>query len=159
MATGFKTVNNKKYYFASPDGDMKKGWQTLNGKEYYFANDGVMVNKTVKLDGYVYVFDVNGVKIDRLSESGTRVSFSADGNSGENKITLSWNKPDEDVSGYQVVWSETESFENVLTLNCPSADILSADIFVSGENKGYVRIRAYKNYPGRTIYFDWCSEG
>ena len=43
MATGWRSIGNKTYYF-SGSGVMQTGWQTIGGKWYYFEGSGAMVS-------------------------------------------------------------------------------------------------------------------
>ena len=43
MATGWKTIKKKKYYF-NKKGVMQTGLKKINGISYYFARDGHLVS-------------------------------------------------------------------------------------------------------------------
>ena len=82
MATGWKELNGKKYYFDITNGDMltgwflisnkwyytdengdiKTGWVEVNKKWYYFEEDGHMLTSTVTPDGYTVNKDGEWVK-------------------------------------------------------------------------------------------------
>lgn len=65
-ATGMVNINNadgtKDTYYFNSKGIMQKGWIKYNNKLYYFQQNGKAVkNKKLKVNGYCYKFDSNGV--------------------------------------------------------------------------------------------------
>lgn len=59
MATGWKTIDGKKYWFDSK-GAMATGWKTISNKKYWFNSNGVMATGTRTIGGKQYTFDSNG---------------------------------------------------------------------------------------------------
>ena len=65
--TGLKKIGKKTYYFDS-NGRMQTGLVTYKKKTYYFQKNGTMLkNSSVKVDGYRYTFDKNGVCTEKVS--------------------------------------------------------------------------------------------
>ncbi|MGH1328989.1 N-acetylmuramoyl-L-alanine amidase family protein [Bacillus pretiosus] len=60
--TGWKMIDNKRYYFINGYNDTFNDYKDIDGKRYYFHEDG-SVNKSgfEKIDGKLYHFDNNGV--------------------------------------------------------------------------------------------------
>ncbi len=56
MATGWRTIKKKTYYF-SQTGKAVTGFLNLNGKKYYFNSSGVMQKGNVTIGTTVYTFD------------------------------------------------------------------------------------------------------
>lgn len=42
---------------------LSEGWRTINGTEYYFVNHQMAKNKTLRIDGDIYIFDEEGKSI------------------------------------------------------------------------------------------------
>ena len=65
MATGWRNINNKTYYFTE-EGTTLKGWQTVDGKLYHFCSDG-SITKNITMVTIIngefvkYSIDINGV--------------------------------------------------------------------------------------------------
>ena len=59
MQTGFRTVDDKKYYLGD-DGVMRTGWQEIDEEKYYFDKDGVMQTGEFKVDGQTFHADKDG---------------------------------------------------------------------------------------------------
>ena len=57
MATGWRTIDGKKYYFRKKGGKMVTGWKTLSGKTYYFK-----VRAVRKLDNGNYYSAYSAIK-------------------------------------------------------------------------------------------------
>ncbi len=92
LATGWKTIANKKYYFKS-DGSMVKGWQKISGKWYYMNGSGVMQTGWVKLSGKWYYLNNAGIMQTGWQKiSGTWYYFNASGamQTGWQKISGKW---------------------------------------------------------------------
>lgn len=54
-ATGFKTIDGKKYYFTA-SGIMKSGWVKVNGFDYYYKKDGTQTRGWANISGSTYYF-------------------------------------------------------------------------------------------------------
>ncbi len=59
LATGWRTIGGKKYYFRKKSGKMVTGWKTLSGKTYYFNKKGVLQTgwKTISKKKYYFASD------------------------------------------------------------------------------------------------------
>jgi len=75
MLTGWRTLDNKKYYFkktgdAGQKGKALTGWHQLDGKGYYFqktgsiGTKGKMLTGWTTVDGYRYYLSANGTLMD-----------------------------------------------------------------------------------------------
>ena len=70
-AKGWKTINDKKYYF-DKNGIMKTGWLKFkSGKKYYFRSNGQMATGKLKINGTVYNFGKDGVLVSDTNKSET----------------------------------------------------------------------------------------
>ena len=64
-ATGWLTINRKRYHFNTSDpsravGAMDTGLVTIDGSQYFFDEDGVMITDDFDANGKHYSFDANG---------------------------------------------------------------------------------------------------
>ena len=96
--SGFHVIDGTTYYFRAKICYKATGWLTINGKRYHFNTsdssraNGAMDTGLVTIDGSQYFFDEKGVMItDDFDANGKHYSFSADGkctitdaNSGSN---------------------------------------------------------------------------
>ena len=92
MATGWRKISDKWYYFRPEDGSLVMGqWQKLSDKWYYFGNDGSMQSGWLQLNGsYYYLSASNG-----NMETGWKTD--ADGNKyylepSNGKMARAWTK-------------------------------------------------------------------
>ena len=61
MQTGWLPYDSAWYYMEA-SGAMATGYRTINGKGYYFDNNGIMLSSTnVVHEGSVFAVDANGV--------------------------------------------------------------------------------------------------
>ena len=60
MATGWRTIDGKKYYFRKKGGKMVTGWKTLSGKTYYFNKKGVLQTGWKTISDKKYYFESDG---------------------------------------------------------------------------------------------------
>ena len=51
------------YYFDPSSGEMATGWKDIDGKQYYFSADGVLQCGQILIDGAYYEFDETGVLV------------------------------------------------------------------------------------------------
>ena len=94
LATGWNTIEDKKYYF-NKDGIMKAGWaNTSDGTTYFFDDMGVMrTGWLIKRDGVRYYFDENGKMITGWSTiDGEKYYFNKDGTAKSGWVTTSQSK-------------------------------------------------------------------
>ena len=67
--TGWKTIGNKKYWFAL-DGIMQTGWRYLGKAWYYFGDNGMMRTGWQAIDGKWYYFNAEGAMLKRWQKLG-----------------------------------------------------------------------------------------
>lgn len=85
-ATGWLTINRKRYHFNTSDpsravGAMDTGLVTIDGSQYFFDENGVMITDDFDANGKHYSFDANGrcTITDADSSSGKDDSSNKDG--------------------------------------------------------------------------------
>ncbi len=153
MATGWAQVKNKWYYFSpnggnmevgwllyndnwyflnSPNGDMVTGWIAYKNNYYYLnAPNGNMAVGTVDVDGVRYVLDQNGARIDGIALESAAVDFTDAVKTNGCGISFEWNKPEAEISGYQLMWADDDSFkENVFSQNIFSSETINASLLL-----------------------------
>ena len=77
-ATGFRTINGRRYYFQS-DGRMITGWFTVSGSKYYASCNkkghlGMLLTGVQKIGSKTYRFDANGKLISQVADSNAPAS-------------------------------------------------------------------------------------
>ena len=71
--TGWRTINNKKYYFnPSNSGHAVTGWQKIDGKKYYFSNSARSDERGVMQEGRGFVF-LDGMNYYLESDGSVRI--------------------------------------------------------------------------------------
>ncbi len=84
LQTGIRVIDKKGYYFApngSARGQMQTGFQTVNGNTYYFGSDGASVRGWQTISGARYYFLSSGVMVTGLrAVGGSLYCFSENGN-------------------------------------------------------------------------------
>lgn len=77
-AKGWKTIDDKKYYF-DKNGIMKTGWLKFkSGKKYYFRSNGQMATGKLKINGTVYNFGKDGILISDSTNSSNKSKSTSD---------------------------------------------------------------------------------
>ena len=75
MLTGWIVSSTSGYtYYLAEDGKMVTGWQEIEGNTYYFhptdeTNKGMMLTGEQEIDGETYIFDDNGVLLEKVTEA------------------------------------------------------------------------------------------
>jgi lipoprotein-anchoring transpeptidase ErfK/SrfK len=93
MATGWRTIDGKKYYFRKSGGKMVTGWKTLSGKTYYFNKKGVLQTGWKTIDEKKYYFEKDGKMVTGWKTlKGKKYYFSKKGvmQTGWKKIQKKW---------------------------------------------------------------------
>ena len=82
IVTGWKTVDNKKYYY-DETGTPLTGWQEINSNTYYFSRKGIMQTGKTKIGKKTYYFTAKGKwKTGWVKIKGKRYYFSSKGTVG-----------------------------------------------------------------------------
>ncbi|HBZ6545753.1 N-acetylmuramoyl-L-alanine amidase [Clostridium perfringens] len=80
MHKGWKDIGDKSYYLDVNTGEMATGFKVLGGKTFYFTNDGVMSKGFVDIEGSTYYFnDLGRMEIGWLTLGVEKYYFNEDG--------------------------------------------------------------------------------
>ena len=80
MHKGWKDIGDNSYYLDVNTGEMATGFKVLGGKTFYFTNDGVMSKGFVDIEGSTYYFnDLGRMEIGWLTLGVEKYYFNEDG--------------------------------------------------------------------------------
>ncbi|WP_300375013.1 N-acetylmuramoyl-L-alanine amidase [Clostridium sp.] len=92
MHKGWKDIGDKSYYLDVNTGEMATGFKVLGGKTFYFTNDGLMSKGFVDIEGSTYYFNELGrMEFGWLTLGVEKYYFNEDG-----KMQKGWSNIDND---------------------------------------------------------------
>lgn len=122
------------YYFNSK-GIMQTGWQLINGKAYYFQKSGKAVkNKKLKISGYCYKFDANGVWTGKVYDS-----------TGKKDVTKSVNV--EKLTGIKAATAATTATKPEKPANVPETVTIKGKVYKTQVTNTFVNHKPDCVYP------------
>ena len=78
MMTDWQKINGKWYYLSKDEdqkGQMVIGWKTINDRNYYFDPSGAMATGWRKVDGYWYLMSPGGAMLTGWQKIGSNWYF------------------------------------------------------------------------------------
>ena len=185
--TGFKTINDKKYYFndngelqvekwinisdkyyrTNAKGVIQTGFKKINDKMYHFADNGIMHTGWRKINDKYYYFNSNGVmrtgwqKIDGhyyyFSNGGVMLTGWRTINGKKYYLTPSGKAAGQMVTGWQQINSKTYYFGTDGAMRTGYSRV--GDYWYKFDSNGVKQILSKETQDGNDIYWPADSNG
>lgn len=158
--TSFSTIINSKAFYINAKAKTKLTYKSSNSKVVTVTNNGKV---TIKGIGKATI-TITAVETSRYEKAVKKVTVTVkpskpkikDLSSKSNRITIRWDKLDDNITGYQIAYKRVGS-ESYKCKTYKGSSLIKKTLKGFSNGTYYVKIRTYKVVDGKRIYSSWST--